>query len=659
MLYFTIASSFTAIQLYGEFRVEKNNLKIQVESLGETFSSILSEAIWNYDDTQVLATIAGIYKNSEVFGIKVQNKYEDSWHLGYYRSEDGAIIRSSGGDASTEDAKAESVADDGKTINFDYSQLYEVSMDLYKEYKGKLEVVGTQTVYFSSVTVFERTWMTFVITFVAAMLKTMALWIISIFVVNRIVAVPLRGLTAEIGDFEVDTLTPVSTSSVSADDHKKDEIYFLQSSFFTLRNELIARNKEIERRKNRLEAMVAERTKSLDETLIELKDASKVKDVFIATMSHEIRTPLNSVLGCVGLLKRTDLTERQKNLALKISRGGNNLMSMLDDILDWSKMEANMLVLERVPFDLVGAMLDAVETFSSSAAEKSLTLSYTPNDDYFFLSVYGDPTRLAQVLNNLINNGIKFTAEGFVTLSLEVQSIEEMSRVEQIINFNVIVEDSGIGIDESDQSSLFVAFKQADDSTTRRFGGSGLGLAICKKIVESMGGEIRIESEPGKGSKFIVSLSLPLATRLEEKTIPEPAVDVSCHYANVLFVENSEAGHKQIVNVLEGFGHIVTRTTKINEGVEQYKINHSELDLILVDCLFLEEGGCEAVRQIRAFELAGNLKVVKIIAITEDADEKKSVDCFDAGVDALANKLSEPRELLKLVNSLTGYSWLE
>ena len=469
LLYFCIATTFTTLQIYSEFRLEKANLSTQVASLADTFHPILSEAIWNYDDDQLKAAMAGMYKKPEIFGITVHNAYEDVWHLGCYRDEDGTIQKN---------VENEGLQVAQKAIDFSYNQLYESHIDLYHEYDGELQKVGTQSIYSSSFTVFERTWMTFLITMTGAMLKTFALWMISVYVINRVVVIPLKNLTMDIENFHTDTQSESNLTIHGSALTKKDELYFLQRSFSTLRSELVHRNREIEDRKQQLESEVEKRTASLNDAVRELVKTSKVKSDFLATMSHEIRTPMNAVLGGVQILSKTRLDDAQKKLLDTISRGGRNLLVLIDDILDLSKIAADKLVLENIRFDLVEMMEHVVAAFESNASSKSLELNFESVKKALFVS--GDPTRITQIMNNLVSNAIKFTETGSVLLSLAVSRLTGRQ-----VDFTLVVQDTGIGITEKQRACLFDAFAQADESTTRVYGGTGLGLAISGQVETS------------------------------------------------------------------------------------------------------------------------------------------------------------------------------
>ncbi len=250
----------------------------------------------------------------------------------------------------------------------------------------------------------------------------------------------------------------------------------------------------------------------LDLARKEALEASRIKSEFLANMSHEIRTPLNGILGFTKLLLRNELTPRQRDYLQTIQKSANNLLGIINEILDFSKIEAGKLVLENAPFNLRDLLQDTLTMLAPEAHGKQLELVCliyrdTPQ------SLVGDSLRLKQVLTNLVSNAIKFTHQGTVAVRAMVED-EDDERAQ----LRISVSDTGIGLSEDDLRQLFHAFSQADNSISRQAGGTGLGLVISKRLVEQMGGEIGVESVPGQGSDFWISISLPKAEPLDEET---------------------------------------------------------------------------------------------------------------------------------------------
>jgi signal transduction histidine kinase/CheY-like chemotaxis protein/HPt (histidine-containing phosphotransfer) domain-containing protein len=267
-------------------------------------------------------------------------------------------------------------------------------------------------------------------------------------------------------------------------------------------------------RQRELEQKVAERTEDLQEARIAAEAANKAKSDFLATMSHEIRTPMHGMVGMTELLMHTDLNEQQKRFASAAHKSGEALIQLINDILDFSKLEASKIELEEITFSLSDVIDEICYLQSEPAARKGLCL-YNICDANEKFTLIGDPTKLRQVIMNLISNAIKFTNEGHVKVVSTVKSDEESLNG---IVVRIDVADTGIGMDEETQNKIFDAFTQADASTTRKFGGTGLGLSISKQFVEMMGGEILVDSELGVGTEISIEIPFRIAERDHQKT---------------------------------------------------------------------------------------------------------------------------------------------
>lgn len=254
----------------------------------------------------------------------------------------------------------------------------------------------------------------------------------------------------------------------------------------------------------------------------EAKAANKAKSEFIATMSHEIRTPLNGVVGMVEMLRDTPLNNNQKHYLDVLYRSGESLLEIINDILDYSKIESGRMLLERIEFDLAELIDNCFKLFSATASKRNIDLisNITPNTPTLLI---GDPTRLRQIIVNLVGNAFKFTSEGYVYVEVRC----ERDETSQSLKLHFSISDSGIGIEDKDQPYLFEAFRQADSSTTRKFGGSGLGLAICKQLATLMDGEIGVESIVDKGSTFWFTAGFTVNKKALEENPPSCSLALS------------------------------------------------------------------------------------------------------------------------------------
>ena len=431
----------------------------------------------------------------------------------------------------------------------------------------------------------------------------------------------------------------------------------LQSARIGGRDVFVTINRDISRRKQaeaalqrlneELEARVAERTQDLQAThrqLLQAKEASEAasqaKSSFLANMSHEIRTPLNAILGLNHLLRRDIRQPLQAERLEKMEGAGRHLLSIIDDILDLSKIEAGRLELEQRNFHL-SAVLDNVASIVRDAAQsKGLRLEVDPDGVPLWLR--GDATRLRQALLNFAGNAVKFTASGHVALRalLLSQSGEDLR-----VRFEVA--DSGIGLTPEQQARLFRAFEQADGSTARRFGGTGLGLALTRRLIEIMGGEVGVHSEPGEGSTFWFDVPLqrghgPLPAVDDGNPLADAEVRLRSEHlgARLLLAEDNRINVEVALELLHAVGLDVTVADNGRQALELAR--ECRFDLVLMDMQMPEMDGIEATRQIR--RLPGWAEV-PIVALTANAFAEDRRACLEAGMNEMLTKPVEPAKL--------------
>lgn len=370
---------------------------------------------------------------------------------------------------------------------------------------------------------------------------------------------------------------------------------------------------------------------------IELKKAkdkaeqlSDVKSTFLAKMSHEIRTPMNGVVGTLQLLELTELEDKQKFYVKTASSSAASLMSILNDIMDISKIEAGKLHLEKIPFDIKRLVSDVITLNYISADQKQNTLHYEI-DEHCPEMVSGDPTRLRQILVNLVSNAIKFTKRGSVKVRVHVLS-ENNNRVE----IEIGVSDTGIGMSEEIQKKIFGTFIQADESTTRKYGGTGLGLAIVKQLVEIMGGRYGVESELNKGSLIWVSLPFETTAEKAEPVGKSQKLNIVKLSGTVLLVEDNPVNQVVATKMLDHMGLDVVIASDGEEALEYYA--NEPFNLVLMDCQMPVMDGFVATKKIRDFEKNNKMKPVPIIAMTANVMQGDKENCLDAGMDDYLGK---------------------
>ena len=386
------------------------------------------------------------------------------------------------------------------------------------------------------------------------------------------------------------------------------------------------RTRAIKRRNHELEAKVAERTDALER-------ANQAKSEFLANMSHEIRTPLNCVIGVADLMMDLEPTPEQADYLGMIHHSGNNLLSLINDILDLSKVEAEQLQLEPVVSDIRKLCQDVLTPLSTLADDKdlSLVLRCGPDTPRWVLC---DPLRLRQVLVNLVNNAIKFTDSGEVVLEL---TAAEISDDVAPMTFRII--DDGAGIERAKQQMLFEKFTQADASTTRKHGGTGLGLAISKQLVDLMGGRLDVESTVGEGATFFFTIDLPLsAAPLEPEACDDgtasPSGSTVALDLRVLVVEDNTFNQTVARHLLERMGCTVDMANHGGQALE--KLESANYDVVLMDCQMPTMDGYEATRRIRAGESNGER--IPIVAMTANAMAGDQEKCLACGMDRYLSK---------------------
>lgn len=326
---------------------------------------------------------------------------------------------------------------------------------------------------------------------------------------------------------------------------------------------------------------LAHRIKTLDRERVEAHAMTKAKSEFLATMSHEIRTPMNGVLGTAQLLKETRLDTQQSRYINIIVNSGQSLLTILNDILDYSKIEAGKIDLEAVPIDVYDLVYDTATLFSVPAATKSLYYNIYV-DIHLPTPIIGDPTRLKQVLTNFISNAFKFTTAGGITIECRLSEDQQQLILE--------VKDSGIGIPEDKQASIFEQFTQADSSTTRQYGGTGLGLSISKRFIEMMGGKVGVISKPGEGSTFW--LKIPLLYTAESVPLSKQIVgEKEVHNKHVLVVTSNQRLFEELEMYLSATGMQCENINSLGALVEASKDSRKVIDAVICDsfCVDFEE----------------------------------------------------------------------
>lgn len=630
----TVVLLISAAYVYVYFQERKISKVENLKSLTQVIATNVSSAILFEDNETAKMILSDLKAKTDIISAEI-------------RDENGKVFA-----FYSKDKNQTKVIYDSNDADFTSSYtddfLY-VSLKIYsdKEYIGKLLIKA------STIELKNYLNKRIKLTMLVGLLTILIGFILSV-ILQRHISLPIYELLKLIRNVKEN-----NNYSIRSQLTNKDEIGKLSNGINEMLSQIEQKDRILQENNENLKKIVKERTAKLEENNIKLiqvnedlvkakiqaEQSKSVKELFLANMSHEIRTPLNAIIGFQQLLKETQLTEDQKEYVTAIDFAGKNLLALINDILDLSKIESGKLLFEDVEFDLKETILSVIDLLKQRALDKNLEIEFY-FDDKIPRLIYGDSTRFCQILINLIGNALKFTDEGKISISahLSYQNKHELK-----CTFEVA--DTGIGIDEQHVVNIFDRFSQASSDTTRLYGGTGLGLTICRFLVEGFGGTISVQSKLGEGSTFVFDAKFRKQQNKNSKKIVQ-AIDESItdnKIIHILLAEDVAINQKLIKKIADNWGYSLDIAHNGEEALEKLKANN--YDVILMDIQMPIMNGFVATIAIRQLEDEVK-KQIPIIALTAHASNAEAEKCLNLGMNAYMAKPFDQQQLKQTILKL-------
>ncbi len=574
------------LQLYSNFHDDVSSLEKRLDQVRISTLASITKSLWGFDQEQLGIQIRSVLDVQDV--VQVQVVWRD-WN----NIEQSMVV------SNNKYSQAEIDAKKSQFLVKEYGLIYE-------DASTPEQRLGTLQVTASLSSIYDKLWERALFIAIVQSTKTLLISLFILWLVHALLTRHMESIASYARHLNLESLTkPLRLKRVKSD-YRHDELDNVVDAINHMRETLLD---DLDQRRRMELALLVEQEEKIETRRQKnaAEDASRAKSQFLATMSHEIRTPMNGVIGMLEMLRDTPLNENQKHYIDVIHRSGETLLEIINDILDYSKIEAGKMQLERTVFNLDDLIEDCLQLFGATANKRHIELVGGVKVGAPLL-LKGDSTRLRQVIINLLGNAFKFTTEGFISLEVGV----EEGATDEAPKLRFSIEDSGIGIDLNSGVNLFDSFNQADASTTRKYGGTGLGLAICKSLVDLMGGEIGVNSTKGKGSIFWFTAEFAGADIVVQETLHERELTALLGRKKLLLVGASPKSIEFLGEHAQAWG--VDMQSAPSAKAARTAILHAAhsgepFDFIGVDSQLLDMAGMDFIRQLRTNSEAKTLPI--------------------------------------------------
>lgn len=587
------------LQLYSNFHDDVSSLEKRLDQVRISTLASITKSLWGFDQEQLSIQIHSVLDVQDV--VQVQVVWRD-WN----NTEQSMVVSNNKYSQTEIDAKK------SQFLVKEYPLTYE-------DASTPEQRLGTLQVTASLSSIYDKLWERALFIAIVQSTKTLLISLFILWLVHALLTRHMESIANYARNLNLESLNkPLRLKRIKSD-YRQDELDNVVDAINHMRETLLD---DLDQRRLMELALLAEQEEKIETRRQKnvAEDASRAKSQFLATMSHEIRTPMNGVIGMLEMLRDTPLNENQKHYIDVIHRSGETLLEIINDILDYSKIEAGKMQLEKTVFNLDDLIEDCLQLFGATANKRHIELvgGVRPGAP---LLLQGDSTRLRQVIINLLGNAFKFTSEGFISLEVGL----EAGATDDAPKLRFEIQDSGIGIDLSSGIDLFDSFNQADASTTRKYGGTGLGLAICKSLVGLMNGDIGVESSKGKGSKFWFTAEFSAADIVVHETVHERELTALLGGKKLLLV----GANSKMVEFLAEYAR--AWSLEMNSALSA-KVAHTtilqaahsgeEFDFIGVDSQLPDMSGIDFIRQLRTNSEAKALPVFMFSASNISQDQQ-------------------------------------